>query len=105
VFTPPEGDPAARAQPGHAPGGVAPHGTVRTAPETDAAGGVGQRRGAVHTAPNTLTLHYSDINIFADELAGYGPEVLVESPPELRSAVLSRLRRTAADHEGEPAHG
>ena len=45
-----------------------------------------------------LTLHYSDIDLFADELAGYGPEVLVEAPDELRAAVSSRLERTAADH-------
>jgi len=47
---------------------------------------------------NLLRLHYSDINIFADELAGFGPEVLVVSPPELRRAVLDRLLKTAADH-------
>ena len=45
-----------------------------------------------------LELHYSDTNIFADELAGFGPEALVISPPDLREAVRSRLERTAADH-------
>jgi proteasome accessory factor B len=45
-----------------------------------------------------LTLHYSDIDLFADELAGYGPEVLVLSPDELRIAVRDRLLRTVADH-------
>ena len=45
-----------------------------------------------------LELHYSDVNIFADELAGFGPEVLVIGPPELRAAVIARLERTAADH-------
>ena len=36
--------------------------------------------------------------LLADELAGFGPEVLVISPPELRDAVRARLMRTAADH-------
>jgi proteasome accessory factor B len=45
-----------------------------------------------------LQLHYVDLNILADELAGFGPEVLVVSPPELRDAVVSRLERTVRDH-------
>ena len=32
------------------------------------------------------------------QLAGFGPEVLVLSPPELRAAVTARLERTVADH-------
>jgi proteasome accessory factor B len=65
---------------------------------TDAATRLGKRRGATMPSPGTLNLHYSDLNIFADELAGYGPEALVIAPPELRDAVRSRLERTAADH-------
>lgn len=45
-----------------------------------------------------LRLHFVDLNILADELAGFGPEVLVISPPELRDAVISRLERTVRDH-------
>ncbi|UCR89667.1 helix-turn-helix transcriptional regulator [Mycetocola spongiae] len=53
----------------------------------------------------TYRVHYTDPNIFADELAGFGPEVLVREPESLRSAVISRLTRTLADHgtEGSPA--
>ncbi|MDH6236985.1 WYL domain-containing protein [Cryobacterium sp. CG_9.6] len=47
-----------------------------------------------------ITLHYSDLNIFADELAGYGPEVLVHSPPLLRAAVRTRLLGVARAHGG-----
>jgi proteasome accessory factor B len=47
---------------------------------------------------NLLTLHYSDKDLLADELAGYGPEVLVREPSTLRDAVRDRLLRTAADH-------
>ena len=71
---------------------------VEVEPGSDAATRLGKRRGSTTTDAGTLELHYSDINIVADELAGYGPEVLVLSPPELRSAVISRLERTAADH-------
>lgn len=76
---------------------------VDVAPESDAATRLGKRRGtvaesSVDAAGSRLRLHYSDVNIFADELAGFGPEVLVLSPPELRTAVRDRLRKTAADH-------
>ena len=73
-------------------------GVVEVEPGTDAATRLGKRRGTVVSASGALELHYSDINIFADELSGYGPEVLVVSPPELRNAVRERLERTAAAH-------
>ncbi|WP_309616864.1 WYL domain-containing protein [Salinibacterium sp.] len=71
---------------------------VEVEPGTDAATRLGKRRGASVARPGILNLHYSDLNIFADELAGYGPEALVVSPPDLRDAVRARLERTAADH-------
>ncbi len=71
---------------------------VDVEPGSDAATRLGKRRGTVVAPSGALQLHYSDLNIFADELAGFGPEALVVSPPELRAAVRSRLERTAADH-------
>ena len=71
---------------------------VEVEPGTDAATRLRRRRGSSVAASGALELHYSDTNIFADELAGFGPEALVISPPELREAVRSRLERTAADH-------
>jgi proteasome accessory factor B len=71
---------------------------VEVEPGTDAHTRLGKRRGTVVAQTGELELHYSDVNIFADELAGFGPEVLVVSPPELRAAVIARLERTAADH-------
>ena len=71
---------------------------VEVEPGSDAATRLGKRRGTVIAASGALELHYSDVNIFADELAGFGPEALVLSPPDLRTAVKSRLERTAADH-------
>ncbi len=72
--------------------------TVQVEPGTDAATRLGKRRGAIVAASGVLELNYSDPNIFADELAGFGPEVLVVSPAELRDAVISRLEATAADN-------
>ena len=73
---------------------------VEVQPGSDAATRLHKRRGTVAEdgGDQLLRLHYSDVNIFADELAGFGPEVLVISPPELRSAVRERLSRTVADH-------
>ena len=77
---------------------------VQVVRESDAATRLANRRGteqldaAAGSSETRLRLHYVDGNILADELAGFGPEVLVVSPPELRSAVISRLERTAADH-------
>lgn len=71
---------------------------VEVEPGSDAATRLGKRRGTVVAASGALQLHYSDVNIFADELAGFGSEALVVSPPELREAVRSRLLRVAHDH-------
>lgn len=71
---------------------------VEVVGDSDAATRLHKRRGSVELPSGALRLHYSDANIFADELASYGPEVLVLSPPALRSAVLTRLRQTLADH-------
>lgn len=73
---------------------------VEVMPESDAATRLRKRRGTTVAASGTLLLHYSDANIVADELAGYGPEVLVLSPPALRDAVSARLRIVAAEHGG-----
>lgn len=78
---------------------------VRAQPETDAAARLRKRRGADLAPDGSLQLHYVDLNIIADELAGFGPEVLVVSPPELRTAVLERLLATAADHGGAAPGG
>jgi proteasome accessory factor B len=43
-------------------------------------------------------VHFVDINILADELAGAGPEVRVIAPEQLRRAVVERLERVVADH-------
>ena len=72
---------------------------VEVVPGSDAATRLGNLRGS-RLVGDRITLHYVDVNIMADELAGFGPEVLVLSPPELRDAVIARLTRTSADHGG-----
>jgi proteasome accessory factor B len=78
--------------------------TVEVEPGSDAATRLSKRPNT-ETSGNTLTLHYSDIDLFADELAGYGPEVLVRAPEELRTAVRDRLLRTVADHGAVSSDG
>ena len=72
--------------------------------DTDAATRLANRRGTEEfsVAPDgstrRLRLHFVDKAILADELAGFGPEVIVLTPPELRDAVVERLQRTERDH-------
>jgi proteasome accessory factor B len=70
---------------------------ISVEPGSDAAVRLG-KRGASGTDTTAVELHYTDLNILADELAGYGPEVLVRSPAALRDAVLSRLRLVRDSH-------
>jgi proteasome accessory factor B len=74
---------------------------VEIVPGSDAATRLANVRGS-RLVGDRITLHYVDLNILADELAGFGPEVVVLSPPELRAAVIARLERTSADHGGVP---
>ncbi|NQX27453.1 WYL domain-containing protein [Microbacteriaceae bacterium VKM Ac-2854] len=71
---------------------------LRVRPESDAALRLARRAGAVAAAEGLIELHYTDPEILADELAGYGPEVLVIAPSALADRVRARLRRILADH-------
>lgn len=70
---------------------------VRVVPGSDAATRLLKRRGT-RADGDTLVVHFTDLHILADELAGFGPEALVEAPPELRVAVIDRLEAVARDH-------
>ncbi len=74
---------------------------VEVVTDSDAATRLLKRRGTVRLPSGVLRLHYSDADIVADELAGYGPEALVRSPQSLRDAVRGRLLRTVAEHSAE----
>jgi proteasome accessory factor B len=56
--------------------------------------------GEVDDAWSLLDLDYGDVEELADELSGYGPDVIAEQPTELVDAVIARLRGAAAAHEG-----
>src|SRR5690606_28414361 len=76
---------------------------VEVSCDSDAATRLANRRGTEQLEQRPggaarLRLHFVDLAILADELAGFGPEVLVLSPPELRDAVVERLARTERDH-------
>ena len=69
-------------------------------PGTEAALRLSRRSSA---AEQGILVPYVDVHVFADELASYGPEVRVGSPPDLRAQVISRLERTRDVHaEGAP---
>ncbi|MBN6778053.1 WYL domain-containing protein [Pseudoclavibacter alba] len=55
-------------------------------------------RESEHTGWNELELGYLDRWLLADELAGFGPEVIVLEPAELRADVTERLERVRALH-------
>ncbi len=42
-----------------------------------------------------LQVDFRDIDRLADEVAGYGPDVVAEAPEDLREAVVRRLRGAA----------
>jgi proteasome accessory factor B len=97
-FDPPEGDQTVVALEGLEHVWNEYSAVIEVQPGSDAATRLAKRRGAAAAGPGRLELHFTDPEIFADELAGFGPEALVVSPPRLRQMVLERLERTAADH-------
>jgi proteasome accessory factor B len=69
--------------------------TVRTRPGH----GAGLKRWALRIEPTAegevLTLGYRDTDVLARRLVGYGADVVVLDPPEVRDAVVELLRRYA----------
>jgi proteasome accessory factor B len=64
--------------------------------------GVGLRRGATSVTPDVapgwdeMVISYGDVGWFADYAAWFGPDVLVLEPPDLREAVIARLKGVLA---------
>jgi proteasome accessory factor B len=71
---------------------------LRAEPGTDAA--VRLRGRGLQREDGALELHYADEALLADELAAYGPELVVEQPAALADAVRDRLLAVAAAHRG-----
>jgi proteasome accessory factor B len=63
----------------------------------------GLRRWAMDTTAmpdgDRLTIPYSDVERLAGTLVGYGADVRVDGPPELREAVIQQLKEVVARHE------
>ena len=63
----------------------------------------GLRRWAVDVVPgpdsDRLTVPYADVERLAGTLVGYGADVRVEGPPELRETVIQQLKEVVARHE------
>lgn len=93
----PEGDHAASALAGLEKVWQSNVAELRVEPGSDAATRLANRDGAEVTGEHA-TVHFVDVNILADELSGFGPEVLVLSPPALRDAVVSRLTGVVSAH-------
>jgi proteasome accessory factor B len=55
--------------------------------------------GAAENGDDRLQLRTTEPWALADELASYGPDVLVEAPQQMRAAVVDRLTRLAAMEE------
>jgi len=51
-----------------------------------------------------VDLDYTDVEQLADEISGFGPDVVVEQPEELRDAVVRRLRGALAARTAEVVH-
>jgi proteasome accessory factor B len=75
--------------------------TVAVEPGSDAAIRLGRRYGGTTPDGRVLIVHYSDLALLADELAGFGPEATVIEPDRLKQAVLSRLEATEWAHRTE----
>ncbi|MCU1480799.1 MAG: transcriptional regulator [Subtercola sp.] len=78
---------------------------VRVRPNSDAETRLLKKRGSSRdegaAESHAITLHFTDLHLLADELAGFGPEVFVVAPLELRDAVRRRLELTVATHQPE----
>jgi len=71
---------------------------LEVTPGTEAALRLG-RRGEPQA--HGIRVPYVDRHVLADELASYGPEVRVVDPPELRHAVVERLRAAWSLHRAD----
>jgi proteasome accessory factor B len=75
--------------------------TVRAAAGSDAETRLGKRSDSTRDETGVLTLHYTDVDILADELASFGPEVEALTPEHLRDAVVRRLTLLVDAHDRE----
>ena len=63
---------------------------------SDSASSDSARAGSARAGWDTITVPYSDVGWFADHVASFGADVVVTDPPDLRDAVISRLKGVLA---------
>jgi proteasome accessory factor B len=67
----------------------------------------GLRRWATEVGPgpdgDRLVVRYADPEFLAGQIVGYGADVRVIDPPEVREAVIQRLKEIAARHDAVTA--
>ncbi len=100
AFTPPaDHDPVAQIA-GHEPAGPPQRAVLRV---RDGSGRVLRRRArdtqGLGDGWSRLEIEFSDAEMFADEIAEFGPAVVAEDPAELVDAVVRRLRGALRAHE------
>lgn len=69
---------------------------IEVSPGGDAQAALRSRPGT--QGETTVQVHYTDPDIFAEELAAWGADVTVVSPPDIRERVIGHLSALAARH-------
>ncbi len=71
--------------------------TLRVKPGTDAASSLRARTGT-QSKDGLLIAHFTDAEVFANELTSWGSDVVVLDPPDLRNRVMSHLEALVRAH-------
>jgi proteasome accessory factor B len=71
--------------------------TLEVRANSDAWSALSQRRGA-HSDGHTLSVNYTDSDIFATELCSFGDDVTVLAPQDLRDRVVAHLKNLVKHH-------
>jgi proteasome accessory factor B len=71
--------------------------TLQVTPGTDAASSLRARAGTT-SVEASLVVHFTDADVFANELTSWGSDVVVLDPPELRHQVIANLEALVRAH-------
>jgi proteasome accessory factor B len=71
--------------------------TLQVTPGTDAASSLRARAGT-QSVERYLVVHFTDADVFANELTSWGSDVVVLDPPELRHQVIANLEALVRAH-------
>lgn len=71
--------------------------TLQVKPGTDAASSLRARAGT-KSGDGVLSAHFTDADVFANELTSWGSDVVVLDPPEIRNRVIANLEALVRAH-------